>query len=151
MLSRNSTGQPLNLIKSPSFTNNPSKSTCLYNAPSWHTVDAMQTLKTDGSQIGSEQMKAKESPRHRGTSPTSLGQASGQISGAPDGCPSDLHSFGEARVTKHAYPSARRCPRLNLLRFLSGDQEFGAKFLSNSHFLSPRIKTFSSCHRTPGP
>ena len=30
---------PLNLIKSPIFTNTPCKPTCLYNAPSMHTVE----------------------------------------------------------------------------------------------------------------
>ena len=30
---------PLNLLKSQIFTNTPCKSTCLYNAPSLHTVD----------------------------------------------------------------------------------------------------------------
>ena len=39
LFSRNSTREPLNLIKSPIFTNTPCKSTCLYNAPSLHTVD----------------------------------------------------------------------------------------------------------------
>ena len=39
LFSRNSTRKPLNLIKSPIFTNTPCKSTCLYNAPSMHTVD----------------------------------------------------------------------------------------------------------------
>ena len=38
LFSRNSTRKPLNLIKSPIFTNTPCKSTCLYNAPSMHTV-----------------------------------------------------------------------------------------------------------------
>ena len=36
---RNSTRKPLNLIKSPIFANAPCKTTCLYNAPSMHTVD----------------------------------------------------------------------------------------------------------------
>ena len=39
LFSRNSTRNPLNLIKSPIFTNTPCKSTCLYNAPSMHTVE----------------------------------------------------------------------------------------------------------------
>ena len=39
LFSRNSTGNPLNLIKCPIFTNTPCKSTCLNNAPSLHTVD----------------------------------------------------------------------------------------------------------------
>ena len=39
LLSRNSTRKPLNLIKSSIFTNAPCKTTCLYNAPSMHTVD----------------------------------------------------------------------------------------------------------------
>ena len=39
LFSRNSTRKPLNLIKSPIFTNAPCKTTCLYNAPSMHTVD----------------------------------------------------------------------------------------------------------------
>ena len=39
LLFRNSTRKPLNLIKSPIFTNAPCKTTCLYNAPSMHTVD----------------------------------------------------------------------------------------------------------------
>ena len=34
--------KPLNLIKSPIFTNAPCKTTCLYNAPSMHTVDVFQ-------------------------------------------------------------------------------------------------------------
>ena len=34
----NSTRKPLNLIKSPIFTNAPCKSTCLCNAPSLHTL-----------------------------------------------------------------------------------------------------------------
>ena len=40
---------PLNLIKSPIFTNAPCKTACLYNAPSMHTVDVFfpfLTLKT---------------------------------------------------------------------------------------------------------
>ena len=37
--SRNSTRKPLNLIKSPIFTNTPCKTACLYNAPSMHTLD----------------------------------------------------------------------------------------------------------------
>ena len=36
---RNSTRKPLNLIKSPIFTNAPCKNACLYNAPSMHTLD----------------------------------------------------------------------------------------------------------------
>ena len=39
MFSGNSTGKPLNLIKSPIFINAPCKTTCLYNAPSMHTID----------------------------------------------------------------------------------------------------------------
>ena len=39
LFSRKSTRKSLNLIKSPIFTNTPCKSTCLYNAPSMHTVD----------------------------------------------------------------------------------------------------------------
>ena len=39
LFSRNSTRKPLNLIKSLIFTNTPCKSTCLYNAPSMHTVE----------------------------------------------------------------------------------------------------------------
>ena len=39
LFSRNSTRKPLNLIKSPIFTNAPCKTACLYNAPSMHTVD----------------------------------------------------------------------------------------------------------------
>ena len=39
LFSRNSTRKPLNLIKSLSFTNARCKSTCLYNAPSMHTVE----------------------------------------------------------------------------------------------------------------
>ena len=35
LVSRNSTRKPLKLV----FTNTPCKSTCLYNAPSLHTVD----------------------------------------------------------------------------------------------------------------
>ena len=39
LFSRISTRRPLNLIKSLIFTNTPCKSTCLYNAPSMHTVE----------------------------------------------------------------------------------------------------------------
>ena len=39
LLSRNSTRKPLNLIKSPIFTNTPCKPARLYNAPSMHSVD----------------------------------------------------------------------------------------------------------------
>ena len=39
--SRTSIRKPLNLIKSPIFTNTPCKRTCLYNAPSMHTVEFM--------------------------------------------------------------------------------------------------------------
>ena len=39
LFSRNSTRKPLNLIKSPIFTNTPCKTACLYNAPSMHTLD----------------------------------------------------------------------------------------------------------------
>ena len=39
LFSRNSTRKPLNLIKSPFFLQTPCKSTCLYRAPSLHTVD----------------------------------------------------------------------------------------------------------------
>ena len=39
LFSRNPTRKPLNLIKSPIFSNTPCKSTCLYNAPSMHTVE----------------------------------------------------------------------------------------------------------------
>ena len=39
LFSGNSTRKPLNLIKSPIFTNAPCKTTCLYNAPSMHTAD----------------------------------------------------------------------------------------------------------------
>ena len=39
LFSRNSTRHPLNLIKSPIFTNAPCKTACLYNAPSMHTVE----------------------------------------------------------------------------------------------------------------
>ena len=46
LLSRNSTRKPLNLIKSPSFTNAPCTSTCLYNAPSMHTVDVSRKDQT---------------------------------------------------------------------------------------------------------
>ena len=41
LFSRNSTRKPLNLIKSPIFTNAPCKTTCLYNAPSMHTVEML--------------------------------------------------------------------------------------------------------------
>ena len=40
VFSRSSTRKPLNLIKSSIFTNTPCKHTCLYNAPSMHTVDS---------------------------------------------------------------------------------------------------------------
>ena len=46
LFSRNSTRKPLNLIKSPIFTNTPCKSTCLYNAPSMHTVDQILRIKS---------------------------------------------------------------------------------------------------------
>ena len=39
LFSRNSPRKPLNLVKSPIFTNAPCKTACLYNAPSMHTVD----------------------------------------------------------------------------------------------------------------
>ena len=39
LFSRNSARKPLNLIKSPIFTNAPCKTACLYNAPSMHTLD----------------------------------------------------------------------------------------------------------------
>ena len=39
LFSRNSTRKPLNLIKSPIFTNAPCKTACLCNAPSMHTLD----------------------------------------------------------------------------------------------------------------
>ena len=38
----NSTRKPLNLIKSRIFTNTPCKSTCLFNAPSMHTVEKIE-------------------------------------------------------------------------------------------------------------
>ena len=41
LFSRNSTRKSLNLIKSPIFTNAPCKTTCLYNAPSMHTVERL--------------------------------------------------------------------------------------------------------------
>ena len=41
---KNSTRNPLNLIKSPIFTNAPCKSTCLYNAPSVHTVEIITAV-----------------------------------------------------------------------------------------------------------
>ena len=44
MFSRNSTRKPLNLINSLIFTNTPCKPTCLYNAPSMHTVETIQFL-----------------------------------------------------------------------------------------------------------
>ena len=40
LFSRKSTRKPLNLIQSLIFTNAPCKSTCLYNAPSMHTVES---------------------------------------------------------------------------------------------------------------
>ena len=39
LFSRNSIRKPLNLVKSPIFTNAPCKTACLYNAPSMHTVE----------------------------------------------------------------------------------------------------------------
>ena len=45
LFSRISTGKPLNLIKSPIFTNAPCKTACLYNAPSMHTLDTIFCLK----------------------------------------------------------------------------------------------------------
>ena len=44
LFSRNSTREPLNLIKSPIFTNAPCKTACLYNAPSMRTLDLMGCL-----------------------------------------------------------------------------------------------------------
>ena len=49
---RNSTGKPLNWIESPIFTNTPSKSTCLCNAPSMHTVDQTQTFRSGYLRVG---------------------------------------------------------------------------------------------------
>ena len=51
LFSRNSTRKPLNLIKSPIFTNAPCKTTCLYNAPSMHTVDKMQGFQQNSREI----------------------------------------------------------------------------------------------------
>ena len=45
LFSRNSTRKPLNLIKSPIFTNAPCKTPFLYNAPSMHTVDTPPQIK----------------------------------------------------------------------------------------------------------
>ena len=39
LFSRNSNRKPLNLIKSPIFTNAPCKTACLYDAPSMHTAE----------------------------------------------------------------------------------------------------------------
>ena len=39
LFSKNSTRKPLNLIKSPIFTNAPCKTACLYNVPSMHILD----------------------------------------------------------------------------------------------------------------
>ena len=39
LFSKNSTGKPLNLIKSPIFTSTPFESSFLYKAPSMHTVE----------------------------------------------------------------------------------------------------------------
>ena len=44
LFSRKSTRKPLNLIKSPIFTNAPCKTTCLYNAPSMHTVEIINSF-----------------------------------------------------------------------------------------------------------
>ena len=44
LFSRNSTRKPLNLIKSPIFTNAPCETACLYNAPSMHTIDLIHGL-----------------------------------------------------------------------------------------------------------
>ena len=44
LFSRNSTRKPLNLIKSPIFTNAPCKTACLYNAASMHTLDFRENL-----------------------------------------------------------------------------------------------------------
>ena len=44
LFSRNSTRKPLHLIKSAIFTNTRGKSTCLYNAPSMHTVGCIAVL-----------------------------------------------------------------------------------------------------------
>ena len=46
LFSRKSTRKPLNLVKSPIFTNTPCKSTCHYNAPSMHTVDKKRKKST---------------------------------------------------------------------------------------------------------
>ena len=48
LFSRNSTRNPLNLIKSPIFTNAPCKTPCLYNAPSMHTVDLIRAIPSAG-------------------------------------------------------------------------------------------------------
>ena len=45
LFSRNSTREPLNLIKSPIFTNAPCKPACLYNAPSMHTLELIPKMK----------------------------------------------------------------------------------------------------------
>ena len=42
LFSRNSTRKPFNLIKSPIFTNAACNITCLYNAPSIHTVESLR-------------------------------------------------------------------------------------------------------------
>ena len=39
LFSRNPTRKPLHLLESAIFTNAPCKTTCLYNAPSMHTVE----------------------------------------------------------------------------------------------------------------
>ena len=44
LFSRNSTRKPLNLIKSPIFTNAPYKTVCLYNAPSMHTLEKQHPI-----------------------------------------------------------------------------------------------------------
>ena len=52
LFSRNSTRNPLNLIKSLIFTNAPCKTACLYNAPSMHTVEMFNLDWKFQSEIG---------------------------------------------------------------------------------------------------
>ena len=57
LFSRNSTRKPLNLIiKSPILTNTPCKSTCLYNAPSMHTVETKAEGGTESDADGAPQL-----------------------------------------------------------------------------------------------
>ena len=64
LFSRNSTRKPLNLIKSPIFTNTSCKSTSLYNAPSMHTVDDLFE-RLEKWALGSRQIRQRRGRMHR--------------------------------------------------------------------------------------